>query len=209
MHVGVAIQISVQRHDAPDVSLLRRGANGDLERFEGEGAILGAGVVQESAHCFAGPLDQAGVRGRVRAVQVVGSPAGDAPGVLYSNGGTRPGFTPGRLTRAVGALPNRRSWRVPCPAVTVARSSSSPTLSLLTSTLGRGVHAACCATASPGRGSTCDATGDGNARSSSSATPMMRRMLGRQVARSPRKRASSRGCASGRYRAPMKRARGV
>ena len=64
MHVRVAIQVSVERQDASDLGLLGRGADGDLERFERERTMLGAGVVQESAHRFTGPLDQSGVRER-------------------------------------------------------------------------------------------------------------------------------------------------
>ena len=62
MHVRVAIQIGVQRDDASDLSLSGRGANGDLEGFKSEGAVLGASIVQEPAYRFAGSLNEGGGR---------------------------------------------------------------------------------------------------------------------------------------------------
>jgi hypothetical protein len=65
MIVHETIHFRVDRHDAVDGCLGRGGADGDLQRFQGQGAVFGSGLVEELPNRSARPHKQVGVvRGR-------------------------------------------------------------------------------------------------------------------------------------------------
>src|SRR5262245_17875301 len=69
-------------------------------------------------------------------------------GGFTSNGATSPGCS-GRVSRAIGAAPNRTRVMVPCPAVSVTAKRFSPRLESSDRTGGRGWQAAWYAAAPP------------------------------------------------------------